>query len=178
MQQNIKPGVTETKPINRASHSYLLLNISLIFILPLLSIVGEFINDKVPITWELAAKWFIFWTIGIRLFVAGVKQASNPEFTATKLFNLKTRESYVVIRELGFANISLGMMGVLSVINDSWRLIAAITGGLYLGFAGLQHCLKKADSKNEMIAMIYDLLVFVIILLYLILKMHFSFASM
>jgi len=171
MQQNIKPGVPATKPITRGNNSYLLLNISLIFILPLLSIAGEFIIDKVPISWELAAKWFVFWAIGIRLFVAGVKQASSPEFTATKLFNLKNSESYVVIRELGFANISLGVMGILSVINDSWRLIAAITGGLYLGFAGLQHCLKKTDSKNEVIAMFYDFLVFIIILLYLILKL-------
>jgi hypothetical protein len=171
MQQNIKAGVPATKLVIRGNNSYLLLNISLIFILPLLSIAGEFVIDKVPISWELAAKWFVFWTIGIRLFVAGVKQASSPEFTATKLFNLKNSESYVVITELGFANMSLGMIGILSVINDSWRLIAAITGGLYLGFAGLHHCLKKTDSKNEVIAMLYDFIVFIVILLYLILKL-------
>ena len=171
MEQNIKPGLPVTKLKIRENNFYLLLNISLIFILPLLSITSEFIINKATINWELAAKWFVFWAIGIRLFVAGVKQASSPEFTATKLFNLKHRESYVVIRELGFANISLGMMGILSVINDNWRLIAAITGGLYLGFAGLQHCLKKTDSKNEVIAMLYDFLVFIVILLYLILKL-------
>jgi hypothetical protein len=170
MQQNMNSRTAKKRSIAGVNYTYLIFNISLIFILPVLSTTGEFVIGKLPITLEPAAKWFIFWAIGIRLFVAGIKQASSPEFTATKLFNLKSAESYVIIRELGFANISLGVMGILSVINDDWRLIAAITGGLYLGFAGLQHCLKKPESLNEVVALIYDLIVFILISLYLILK--------
>jgi hypothetical protein len=80
---------------------------------------------------------------------------------------MKTRESFVVIRELGFANISMGIMGILSVINNNWRPLAAIVGGLYPGLAGFQHLFKKPDSRNEVIAMLYDLCVFVVVLFYL-----------
>jgi hypothetical protein len=154
-------------------HFYLWMNISLVFTLPLLSIIAETWTEHSPVSWELVGKWSIFWAIGIRLFTAGIKQASSPEFTATSIFKLKGRESYVVIRELGFANISLGVMGILSVINDNWRVIAAITGGLFFGLAALQHCLKKADSRNEVVAMLYDLLVFFGILFYLVFKLLF-----
>jgi hypothetical protein len=74
----------------------------------------------------------------------------------------------VVIRELGFANISMGAMGILSVINNDWRILAAMVGGLFLGLAGIQHLFKKPDSRNEVVAMIYDLSVLVVIFLYLI----------
>ncbi len=115
----------------------------------------------------LIGKWFVFWTTGIRLFTAGISQSSNPAFTA-RIFKMKTLESYIVIRELGFANISLGVMGILSVINDHWRILAAITGCLFFGLAGIQHLFKKSDSTNEIIAMIGDLFVMIILLSYLI----------
>jgi hypothetical protein len=162
------PSAAGRKPATRKNYGYLLMNSSLVFILPLLSVVGEHRIEHSPVNWDLLGKWFVFWAIGIRLFTAGIKQASNPEFTATNIFRLTTRESYVVIRELGFANISLGVMGILSVINDNWRLIAAISGGIFFGLAALQHFLKKPDSQNEGIAMLYDLIVFFVTLFYLI----------
>ena len=80
---------------------------------------------------------------------------------------MKSTESFVIIRELGFANIAMGVMGILSVLNNNWRVMAAITGGMFLGLAGILHLLKKPDSLNEMIAMIYDLFVLVVIITYL-----------
>ena len=149
------------------NYAFLIMNILLLFILPLLSIVSEFILEKETLDWTLIGKWFIFWAIGIRLFTAGIKQSSNPEYTAGKIFNMKSSESFVVIRELGFANIALGVMGILSVINSNWRILAAITGGLFFGLAGIQHLFKKPDSRNELIAMLYDIIVLLIILLFL-----------
>ena len=86
---------------------------------------------------------------------------------------MKSSESFVVIRELGFANIALGVMGILSVINSNWRILAAITGGLFFGLAGIQHLFKKPDSSNELIAMVYDLVVLLMIVLYLIFTLFF-----
>jgi hypothetical protein len=149
------------------NYAFLIMNILLLFILPLLSIVSEFILEKESPDWTLIGKWFIFWAIGIRLFTAGIKQSSNPEYTAGKIFNMKSSESFVVIRELGFANIALGVMGILSVINSNWRILAAVTGGLFFGLAGIQHLFKKPDSRNELIAMLYDIIVLLIILLFL-----------
>ncbi len=164
-------------PVRRSSKNgnfvYLVMNILLLFILPLLSIASECIIEKESMDWTLIGKWFIFWAIGIRLFTAGIKQSSSPEFTAVKIFKMKSSESFVVIRELGFANIALGVMGILSVINGNWRILAAITGGLFFGLAGIQHLFKKPDSSNELIAMVYDLVVLLMIVLYLIFTLFF-----
>lgn len=146
---------------------YLLMNISLLFILPLFSTVYNHFTESEIIAWQLAGKWFVFWAVGIRLFTAGIKQASDPAFTGTKIFKFTNKESYVVIRELGFANIALGVMGILSLINDNWRILAAISAGLFFGLAALQHSTKKPDSKNEWIALLYDFTVFLILLIYL-----------
>ncbi len=151
----------------RKFNSFLWMNLSLLCVLPLLSIFGEIIFEHESLSWMLVGKWFVFWTTGIRLFTAGISQSSNPAFTA-RIFKMKNQESQVVIRELGFANISLGVMGILSVINDHWRILAAITGSLFFGLAGIQHLFKKSDSTHERIAMTGDLFVFVILVSYLI----------
>jgi hypothetical protein len=167
MKQPLKKTSIDSPGKGRKFNSFLLLNIGMLLVLPLLSIGGEIIFEHESLNWMLIGKWFVFWTTGIRLFTAGISQSSNPAFTG-RIFKMKTQESYVVIRELGFANISLGVMGILSVINDHWRILAAISGSLFFGLAGIQHLFKKYDSKNEIIAMIGDLLVMIILLSYLI----------
>jgi hypothetical protein len=166
MEHQIKYGTIELKPVKKKDYTFLMMNIFLLIILPLLTISGEVIFEHGSFDWALIGKWFIFWAVGIRLFTAGINQASNPRFTA-RIFQMKSQESFIVIKELGFANISMGIMGILSVININWRPLAAIVGGLYLGFAGFQHLFKKPDSRNEVIAMLYDLCAFVVISLYL-----------
>ena len=156
--------MTQDKKIN----VYLLIVLATMLILPLACILGEVLLKKIPFSVALAGKYFIFWAIGIRLFVAGVKQTIQPRFTAAEIFGIQnSEESFVIIRELGFANICMGLMGILSFFINEWRPIAAITGGLYFGLAGIQHVVKKADSGNEVIAMISDLFLFGLMLTYL-----------
>ena len=157
------PGNSTSAKIN----FYLLMNAGLLFILPLLSVLFAHFLEKEIINIELIAKWFIFWAVGIRLFTAGIKQASDPAFTGTKIFKFTHTESFVIIKELGFANIALGVMGILSLINNDWRVMAAICGGLFFGLAALQHFVRKPDSKNEWIALLYDVAVCVLVLVYL-----------
>jgi hypothetical protein len=161
-----RTGLASAKSQKTGSRLYLLMNISMLFLLPTLSIAGECIYENEPFGWALIGKWFIFWAVGIRLFTAGISQASNPAFTGS-IFHMKSQESFVIIRELGFANIALGVMGILSVINSNWRILAAIAGGLFLGLAGIQHVFKKPDSRNEVIAMLYDLIVMLVVIVYL-----------
>lgn len=33
----------------------------------------------------LIGKWFVFWTVGVRLFTAGLRQIWRPQFTAQKI---------------------------------------------------------------------------------------------
>ena len=150
-----------------AINFYLLMSMTLLLILPLFSIMyGHFITKEI-FDEQLIGKWFIFWAVGIRLFTAGIKQASDPKFTGTKIFKFTTQESYVVIRELGFANIALGVMGILSLINDSWRIMAAISAAIFFGLAALQHAARTPESKNEWIALLYDTTVFLMLGIYL-----------
>ena len=166
MEQKLTKTAIDSAGKGKKPNSFLLMNISLLFVLPLLSIAAEIIFEHEPLAMLLMGKWFVFWAVGIRLFTAGISQSSNPAFTA-RIFKMKTQESYIVIRELGFANISLGVMGILSVLNEHWRILAAITGSMFFGMAGIQHLFKKSDSFNEVIAKIGDLFVLVVLLLYL-----------
>ena len=167
MEKLLTKTTIDTGGTGRKFNSFLLMSISILFVLPILSITGEVIFEHESFTWMLVGKWFVFWTTGIRLFTAGISQSSNPAFTA-RIFKMKTQESYIVIRELGFANISLGVMGILSVINDHWRVPAAISGSMFFGLAAIQHLFKKSDSTQETIAMTGDLFVFILLLSYLI----------
>ena len=41
----------------------------------------------------LVGKWFVFWAVGVRLFIAGVRQA-QPQFTAKSIFEIKDRAAF------------------------------------------------------------------------------------
>ncbi|HEX5153406.1 MAG TPA: DUF6790 family protein [Parafilimonas sp.] len=163
----MKTNQTKNAALKSRINFYLLMSAGLLFFLPLLSVLYIHFSENEIVNIGLIGKWFIFWAIGIRLFTAGIKQALDPAFTGTNIFKFTSKESYVVIRELGFANIALGVMGILSLINNDWRMMAAICGGLFFGLAALMHSIKKPDSKNEWIALLYDYAVFLMMLIYL-----------
>ena len=145
---------------------YLVSILLLTLILPIAFILFQWLISKASFGWLLIGKWYVFWAVGIRLFIAGARQVTKPAFTAKEIFHIEDEASYVVIKELGFGNISLGVIGILSIIKAGWCAPVAIAGGLFYGFAGIQHILNKPASKNEKIAMISDLYIFLILALY------------
>jgi hypothetical protein len=155
----------------KKNNFYIYSTILLMFVLPLVSIAIESIFFTKSNLIFLTGKWFVLWAIGIRLFSAGIKQATNPVFTLEKIFGIKNNESKVIVRELGFANISMGFLGIISLFMEQFRLSAAIAGGLYFGLAGLLHVFKKRESKNETLAMVSDLFIFTVMLIYVIEKL-------
>ncbi len=116
----------------------------------------------------LSGKWFSFWAVGIRLFTAGLRQSFFPQFTAKDIFEFKTDESFIIIRELGFANISIGVLGIYSVFNSSWVMPAAIAGCLFYGLAGINHLFMKKRNRIENIAMISDIFIMLVLIIYFI----------
>jgi hypothetical protein len=141
-------------------------------ILPILSISLEATIKKTPIDIELIAKYFVGWAIGVRLLIAGLRQSTRPEFTAKEIFGLHdSGDSAPFIRELGFANICMGLLGFVSFFNPDWRLPAAAAGGLYFGLAGFLHVFRKATNFNESVAKLSDLFIFGIALVYTILTL-------
>jgi hypothetical protein len=136
-------------------------------ILPIVSIIVEQGESTSLHRWPLIGKWFVFWGVGVRLFVAGIRQVAKPEFTAREIFHMSGVEGLVIIKELGFANISIGLAGIVSLFKPEWTELAGIAGGLFFGLAGVLHVIKRPDSFNEWVAMISDLFFFGVIGLYL-----------
>ena len=151
------------------SKSYLAIVLLLMFVLPLLSIIIEWGIHKQPSSMMyLTGKWFLFWAVGVRLLSAGLKQAIQPSFTAREIFHIENEESFIVVRELGFANICLGAIGIISLFIPGWRMAAAFAGGLFFGIAGVGHLIKGAVSTNEWIALVSDVFIFLVMAAYLI----------
>lgn len=143
---------------------YLISVVLLMLIFPIASIAVDALAFHGAVDFiGLVGKWFVFWAVGMRLFIAGVRQVTQPQFTAETIFTLEDRRSYAIVRELGFANLSMGVLGLWSLVAPSWVAPAAIVGGLYYGFAGLGHIVRRQRNLHEQTALISDLLIFLLL---------------
>jgi hypothetical protein len=133
--------------------------------LPILSIGWQAYRSSGTLSWGLTEKWFLFWAAGVRLFIAGIRQVTKPSFTAQEIFHISDSGSFAIVRELGFANISIGLISMLSLCYPLWRTPAAVAAGLYFALAGMLHIFKRPDSRNEVIAMISDFFIAVLLAL-------------
>ncbi|QFR31653.1 hypothetical protein [Ancylobacter sp. TS-1] len=104
-----------------------------------------------------ATKWFAFWAVGVRLLLAGVSQILKPGFTLKTILGVEAPHAHVIVQELGFANVSIGLAGLLSIVFSIWALPVAFIGGLFLGLAGLNHMRRPDRGLRENVAMISDL---------------------
>jgi hypothetical protein len=139
------------------------------FLLPIAATVIEYsLYKEHPFSFAMLGKWFIFSAVGLRLTAAGIKQVKDPAFTARQIFNIETPEVLPIVRELGFANLCFGLVGILSLFFPQWRMVSAFASGIYYGIAGLQHWLKKPSGINEKFALITDIFIFVLLLIYFI----------
>jgi hypothetical protein len=152
---------------NTISKPYFISVSLLTFLMPCLCTFIDMSADKsIPLTMGLFGKWFVFSAVGLRLLVAGIKQTTDPAFTARKIFHLEGTDALPIVRELGFANICFGLIGIASLAFPSWRLASAFGSGLYYGFAGLQHIFKKPAGVNERFALFTDVVIFLVLLVY------------
>ena len=137
----------------------------LLLILPLGSVSTEALRFGHTIAdMHLIGKWFVFWAVGVRLFLAGVRQVLQPSFTAAEIFEIHEPKALAIVRELGFANLSMGLLGLLSLWQQDWQIPAAIVGGLYYGLAGLGHISQRRKNAKEYTAMISDGFAFLVLL--------------
>lgn len=128
----------------------------LMLVLPLVSIAVETALGGGPAL-VLAARWFVFWAVGVRLGLAGVKQVAQPAFTAGTIFDIADPKAHVIVQELGFANLSFGLLGLLSLVFPSFLLPAAVGGGTFYLLAGVKHLMRGERNRVETIAMVSDL---------------------
>ncbi|MBX3068667.1 MAG: hypothetical protein KF844_08515 [Cryobacterium sp.] len=104
-------------------------------------------------------KWWVFWGVGTRLLLAGAAQVSGLGPTSEILGSDKSSvQEKQLVRELGTANIGMGVAGLLALV-PGWALPAGLAGGIFLLIAGLLHVGKKGKNAQETLATWTDLLV-------------------
>jgi hypothetical protein len=147
--------------------AYLLTVLLLLFVLPAGCVLAQAMAGRDASDLLLiVGKWFVFWGVGVRLFLAGARQIFQPAFTATKIFELAEPGALAIVRELGFANVAMGALGLASLANGVWLTPAAIVGALYYGLAGAGHLLRPERNSIEEIALVSDLLIFVLLFVF------------
>jgi hypothetical protein len=149
------------------------ISVSLFFVvIPVAAVIIErcIISSDISLL-ILLLKWFTFSGVGLRLFTAGLKQVFQPSFTSRELFKIADKNCLPIIREIGFGNLCMGTIGLLSLLLATFRQPAAVAGGLYLGIAGVQHAIKQRKERGEVFAMITDLYMFVVLCVLIILNL-------
>ena len=75
--------------------AYLVPVLLLLFVLPAGCVLAEAIAGRdaseLPL---IVSKWFVFWGVGVRLFLTGARQIFQPDFTATKIFELASSPAW------------------------------------------------------------------------------------
>ncbi len=104
----------------------------------------------------LAGKWFVFY-FGLRLLIAGLYQLAKPDFTAKTIFRITDPNAMKIVSELGFGNIAIGALGVLTIFNANWIVPAAIVMAIFYALAGGKHVLNADRTTSENWAMGSDL---------------------
>jgi hypothetical protein len=111
----------------------------------------------------LVSHWFVFWGVGIRLGLAGLRQFLQPSFTARDIFGMTSDEALPPVRELGAANFATAVVGLLSIAIPSFTLPIAISAMIFYGVAGVRHIVARSRSLNENVAMLSDLFLFAVL---------------
>jgi hypothetical protein len=141
--------------------------ILLLLVLPVVSISVEALLFHHAMSMALVGRWFVFWGVGVRLLMAGFRQVIQPRFTAEEIFGVHDTGSFAIVREVGFANLSMGFLGVCTLFRVGWLVPAAVVGGLYYGLAGALHVFSHDRNAKEYMAMISDVFIFVVLLVFI-----------
>ncbi len=108
--------------------------------------------------------WWVFWGVGTRLLVAGLAQVSGKGPTAAILGAAEPSvQEMQLVRELGTANVGMGLAGLLALV-PGWALPAGLAGGVFLLIAGILHLPKKDKNAQESLATWTDLVVGIVVL--------------
>jgi len=135
------------------------------FILPAASILVEWSLHSSSLLW-LIGKWFVFWAVGVRLLLAGVRQYFQPAFTSRDILGIESPDVLVLVRELGGANAAAGIVGLASIVLPTFVLPSAIGSGLFYLVAGIEHLKTKRRGTNETVAMGSDLFAALVLIAY------------
>jgi len=145
---------------------YAVLLVALMFVVPIGCTIFEvFELNHGAFGFGILLKWFVFWAVGIRLLLAGLRQIIQPRYTADTIFGIKGADSRILVRELGFANIAIGCIAAGSLLSSAWLMPGAVAGSVLYCLGGVHHFLRKARKRHENIAMVSDVVVAVVLII-------------
>ena len=148
---------------------YILMITFIMFVFPIVSILVDlFVFRSSAGIMFLVGKYFVLWAVGIRLFTAGLRQAVNPRFTAEKILEIQGTEQFIIVQELGFANLAMGALGLSTMLFPNWLAPVALVGCLFFGLAGVRHIFSKERNLNETGALISNLVMTCVLLISLV----------
>jgi hypothetical protein len=147
---------------------YIAIVVSTMLILPVASIFCDLALHPEASIIFLIGRWFVFWGVGVRLGLAGLRQFFRPSFTARDIFGMTGDEALPLVRELGAANLATAVVGLLSLAIPSFTLPIAVSAGIFYGIAGAIHLAERTRSLNENVAMLSDLFLFAVLAAYVV----------
>lgn len=148
---------------------YVVIVLLLCVVLPIGSVVADQAWWHPAAPWlALLGTWFVFWSGGVRLVLAGGRQIVQPRFTAKEIFGLSSDDPLPLVQELGIANLAAGVVAVLSLVFPAFVLPMAIAGAIFYGAAGIRHLRDAHRNLKQNLAMATDLLVAAALLIYIV----------
>ncbi len=109
------------------------------------------------LTAAIVGKWLVFWMVGVRLLLAGLRQVFQPRYTAEQILGVKDPDAALIVRELGVANIAMGSVAAASLFFRNWEFPMALVGTIFYALAGINHVNDKHRNKLQSFAMASDL---------------------
>ena len=122
-------------------------------------IVDVIINRKKGKLYDLkyiSLKWLVLWVIGVGALITGLMQALNPEYTAN-LLQIEAND-FIIIKELGYSQIGMGILGLLSIKSSYYKKASAIVYGLFIFGCTLNHFTRiSIVSAGEIVSIVSDI---------------------
>lgn len=138
----------------------------LMVVLPIISIFQDVASDQMALV-DALGKWFVFWGVGWRLVTAAAHQLLRPSYTATDIFEIRDPAASKLVLEIGFGNLALGVPAIASLYFPAWVPALALGGCIFFGLAGIQHIRNQASTRAEIAAMVSDLGIALVLVVYL-----------
>ena len=146
---------------------YIGMLVVLILIFPMASIALEvFVRNHGVLDVAIVGKWFVFWAVGMRLFIAGLRQIVQPRYTAETILGVKDPDATLIVRELGFANTAIGSAGLGSIYLAGWVLPVAVIGAIFYALAGINHVTHRSKNTLQNVAMTSDFFAATVLLIF------------
>lgn len=146
--------------------------IGIYFLLPILLITIELIyrhvrNRSINLS-EVCIRWLHFSVMTCGSFSAGIMQTLCPQFTASML--QLPEEAYIIIQELGYAAIGIGVVNVLALKFPKWRAPGSLARGIFILLCTINHFTRTMTMNlSEILAVIVDVWI-IVIAVYILIK--------